>query len=73
MKNCISCEAEVKEIFCRYSISNVGTDLPFSVDEDSGHLRIIKWLDYENVSLYRFEVSAKVGYLPHRYDPIHGS
>ncbi|VDK67917.1 unnamed protein product [Litomosoides sigmodontis] len=44
----------------RYSISSIRTDLPFSVDENSGHLRIIRWLDYENVSLYRFEVSAKL-------------
>ncbi|CAG9538889.1 unnamed protein product [Cercopithifilaria johnstoni] len=44
----------------RYSTSNADRSLPFSVDENSGHLRIIKWLDYENVSLYRFEVFAKL-------------
>uniref|UniRef100_A0AAF5PQC7 Cadherin domain-containing protein n=2 Tax=Wuchereria bancrofti TaxID=6293 RepID=A0AAF5PQC7_WUCBA len=42
----------------RYSISN--TDKPFSVDEKNGYLRVIKWLDYENVSFYRFEVSARL-------------
>lgn len=47
-------------IFNRYSISNADRTLPFSVDENSGYLRVIKWLDYENASFYRFEVSAKV-------------
>ncbi|EJD75084.1 cadherin domain-containing protein [Loa loa] len=44
----------------RYSTSNAEINLPFSVNEKSGHLRVIKWLDYENVSMYRFEVSAKL-------------
>ncbi|KAL4002923.1 Cadherin domain family protein [Acanthocheilonema viteae] len=44
----------------RYSTSNADKSLPFSVDENGGHLRLIKWLDYENVSLYRFEVFAKL-------------
>uniref|UniRef100_A0A915PC44 Uncharacterized protein n=1 Tax=Setaria digitata TaxID=48799 RepID=A0A915PC44_9BILA len=44
----------------RYSISSGDKMLPFSIDENSGYLRVIRWLDYENTSLYHFEVSAKL-------------
>ncbi|OZC11535.1 hypothetical protein X798_01393 [Onchocerca flexuosa] len=44
----------------RYSTSIADRNLPFSIDEKSGYIRVIKWLDYENVSLYRFEVFAKL-------------
>ncbi|MCP9259220.1 hypothetical protein DINM_002182 [Dirofilaria immitis] len=44
----------------RYSISNAAKNLPFSIDEKSGYIRVIEWLDYENTSFYRFEVFAKL-------------
>ncbi|VDN03543.1 unnamed protein product [Thelazia callipaeda] len=44
----------------RYSISLSNKSLPFRIDEKSGYLRVMQWLDYENTSFYQFEVVAKV-------------
>lgn len=45
----------------RYRIEKTDeSDLPFSIDEESGRIRVNAWLDYEMKTEYSFNVMVKV-------------